>query len=138
MSEGYICDRCREKSTSGKIPWHQTVKHDGKVYELDDLCVTELNRWMNGGTHLGVLAKGEDGEPLVSDRNLPQERNPLKKLKEGLSVCARDRNIDYIPTHQYIKRGHVGKVEPLCRDCWEEYRSWFHAGINKQGSDQSA
>ena len=31
-----------------------------------------------------------------------------------------------IPTHQMVKFDTV--VQPLCRDCWQGFRSWFFAG----------
>ena len=40
--------------------------------------------------------------------------------------CDRCFQREPIPTHQMVK--FDDRAQFLCRDCWEEFRRWFHWG----------
>ena len=53
-----------------------------------------------------------------------------------MESCACDRCFDreQIPTHQMVK--FDDRVQFLCRNCWEEFRRWFHWGSANRDSEQ--
>ena len=59
---------------------------------------------------------------------------PMKKYR-----CQRCRNMEYIPTFQFVKFDN--QVQYLCSTCWQVFRKWFFIGrkdIKKTGYESAA